>query len=394
MGDFDKDKADFIEAMGGSANPPAPIDPAPADPVDPAKPTDPPANPIDPAPADPVNPTDPPPAPTGDAAKIQTINETFGTSFTSLEEVETFKGVLSDLPNLQEAKIQFDELKGQSIAKFHSKNLEELNTFADQTGIEDPGFIKQVKQFDAAEKKDPIEALVLAEILKDPSLIDKKDILVKSMKREYQTQVPEDLYGEELAEAQEKAEMEQFRLDRKAAQATKEIEEVMGKVKTAGPVLTVSESIKQRQELKAQWEGVVDKNVDQIFGKIPVQVPKGKDKNGQEIMETVDFIELTPEEAKAQAKLVVNKVVSSGLALTQENLIEAVSEQYQLVLAKNLSTVLSKLAARTEGSVRLQVEKEVTNPSQLKVETPAAPRVEKTASDVILEKWDNYMKGN
>jgi hypothetical protein len=188
--------------------------------------------------------------------------------------------------------------------------------------------------------------------------------------------------------------MEQFRLERKAVQATKEIEDIMGKVKTAGPVLTVNESIQQRQQLKAQWEEVVDQNVDKIFGKIPVQVPKGKDKNGQDIMETVDYIELTPEEAKAQAKLVVNKVVSSGLELTQENLVEAVSEQYNLVLAKNLSTVLSKIAARTEGSVRLQVEKEITNPSQLKVETPAAPRVDKNASDVIAEKWERFMNGN
>jgi hypothetical protein len=315
-------------------------------------------------------------------------------NFTSLDELESFKGVLSELPSLQEAKTQFEELKGQSIAKFHSKNLEEMNTFAAQTGIEDASFIKQVKQFDSAEVKDPIEALVLAEILKDPSLIDKKDILVKSMKREYKTQVADDLYGEELEEAQEKAEMEQFRLDRKAAQATKEIEDIMGKVKTAGPVLTVNESIQQRQQLKAQWEEVVDQNVDKIFGKIPVQVPKGKDKNGQDIMETVDYIELTPEEAKAQAKLVVNRVVGSGLELTQENLVEAVSEQYNLVLAKNLSTVLSKLSARTEGNVRLQVEKEITNPSQLRVETPAAPKVDKTASDLIAEKWERYMNGN
>ena len=388
MGEFDQEKANFLSALETPASPDAPSETvAPVTPTEPTELTgrisnDPPAS------------TGPVVTPTGDDTRLQTINETFGMNFTTLDELESFKGVLSELPSLQEARTQFDELKGQSIAKFHSKNLEEMNTFAAQTGIEDASFIKQVKQFDAAETKDPIEALVLAEILKDPSLIDKKDMLTKSLKREYKTQVSDDLYGEELEEAQEKADMEQFRLERKAVQATKEIEDIMGKVKTAGPVLTVNESIQQRQQLKAQWEEVVDQNVDKIFGKIPVQVPKGKDKNGQDIMETVDYIELTPEEAKAQAKLVVNKVVSSGLELTQENLVEAVSEQYNLVLAKNLSTVLSKLAARTEGSVRLQVEKEITNPSQLKVETPAAPRVDKNASDVIAEKWERFMNGN
>lgn len=388
MGEFDQDKAAFLSALEVPASTDAPSETvAPVTSTETTEPTGRISN-------DPPAASEPVVTPTGDDARLQTINETFGMNFTSLDELESFKGVLSELPSLQEAKNQFEELKGQSIAKFHSKTLEEMNTFAAQTGIEDASFIKQVKQFDAAETKDPIEALVLAEILKDPSLLDKKDILVKSMKREYKTQISDDLYGEELEEAQEKAEMEQFRLERKAAQATKEIEDIMGKVKTAGPVLTVNESIKQRQELKAQWEGVVDQNVDKIFGKIPVQVPKGKDKNGQVIMETVDYIELTPEEAQAQAKLVVNKVVSSGLELTQENLVEAVSEQYNLVLAKNLSTVLSKIAAKTEGSVRLQVEKETTNPSQLRVETPAAPKVDKTASDLIAEKWERYMNGN
>jgi len=385
MGEFDQDKAAFLSALEVPASTDAPSETvAPVTPTETPEPTgrisnDPPAS--------------TPQVPAVDA-RLQTINETFGMNFASLDELESFKGTLSELPSLQEAKAQFEELKGQSVAKFHSKNLEEINTFASQTGIEDISFIKQVKQFDEAETKDPIEALVLAEILKDPSLLDKKDILVKSMKREYKTQISDDLYGEELEEAQEKAEMEQFRLERKAIQAKKEIEDIMGKVKTAGPILTVSESIQQRQQLKAQWEEVVDQNVDKIFGKIPVQVPKGKDKNGQTIMETVDYIELTPEEAQAQAKLVVNKVVSSGLELTQENLVEAVSEQYNLVLAKNLSTVLSKIAAKTEGSVRLQVEKETTNPSQLRVETPAAPKVDKTASDLIAEKWERYMNGN
>ena len=309
-----------------------------------------------------------------------------------MDDVESFKGVLSELPVLQDAKQKYDEIKGQSVAKFHSKNIEEINNFALQTGIEDPAFVKQVKQFSLADKKDPVEALAIAEILKDPSLADKKDLLMKSIRREYKTSYNEDLYGDDLEEAQERAQMEQFRLDRKAAEATKLISETMDKVQKAGPVLTVNDTIQQKQELKAQWANIVESNTDQIFGKVPVQVPKGKDKNGQDIFETIDYIELSPAEAKEQAQLVVNRLVNSGLEINQENLINAVSEQYDMIKAKNLYQIVGKVMQRAESATKLKLEKEISNPSALKVETPAAAKQQKTASDQILEKWEKLFR--
>lgn len=324
--------------------------------------------------------------------RIQLINETFGTNFSSMDEVESFKGLLTELPVLQDAKQKYDEVKNQSVAKFHSKNIEEINTFALHTGIEDPAFVKQVKQFTLADKKDPVEALAIAEILKDPSLADKKDLLMKSIRREYKTSYNEDLYGEELEEAQERAQMEQFRLDRKATEATKLISETMDKVVKAGPVLTVNDTIQQKQELKAQWANIVESNTDQIFGKVPVQVPKGKDSKGQDIFETIDYIELSPADAKQQAQLVVDRLVNSGLEINQENLINAVTEQYDLIKARNLHQVLGKIMQRTESATKLKLEKEISNPSALKVETPAAAKQQKTASDQILEKWEKLFR--
>jgi hypothetical protein len=262
-----------------------------------------------------------------------------------------------------------------------------------QTGIDDISFIKEIKRFDAAETKDPIEALVLAEILKDPSLIEKKDLLKKSIQREYKLSVDPDLEGEELEIAQENADMERFRLDRKAAEASKEINSIMDKVKNAGPILTVNETLKQRQALKAQWENVVEPNVDKLFTKIPITVPKGKDSNGKEIFETLDTLELSQEEAKVQAKLVLEAVVSSGLELTQENLIKAVSERYAAIQANNMGAILSKVHAKAESAARLEWEKKASNPSQIKVETPITSKTEKTPSQLIEEKFNKMMNG-
>jgi hypothetical protein len=387
-GNMDQMKADFLSGLGVEANAPEPKETPASE-----------QTPVDTGvqPQEPVEPQAPVNSESNDKGsesidRLQLINETFGTNFASMDDVESFKGVLSELPVLQDAKQKYDEIKGQSVAKFHSKNIEEINSFALQTGIEDPAFVKQVKQFTLAEKKDPVEALAIAEILKDPSLADKKDLLMKSIRREYKTTYNEDLYGEELEEAQERAQMEQFRLDRKAAEASKLISETMDKVQKASPVLTVGDTIQQKQELKAQWANIVESNTDQIFGKVPVQVPKGKDKNGQDIFETIDYIELSPAEAKEQAKLVVDRLVNSGLELNQENLINAVTEQYDLIKAKNLYQIIGKISQRTESATKLKIEKEISNPSALKVETPAAAKQQKTASDQILEKWEQLFK--
>jgi hypothetical protein len=361
-----------------SLTPPAATEPPIVDPI------------ADPAPAG----NEPPaPTPIADEIRLQAINETLGTTFTSLDEVQSVRTSLGELPSLRETQTKFEELKGTSIAKFHSKALEEANTFAMQTGIDDISFIKEIKRFDAAETKDPIEALVLAEILKDPSLIEQKDLLKKSIQREYKLSVDPDLEGEELEIAQENASMEKFRLSRKAAEASKEINSIMDKVKNAGPILTVNETLKQREALKAQWENTVEVNADKIFTKVPITVPKGKDGNGNDIFETIDTIELSPEDAKIQAKLVVEAVVGSGLELTQENLIKAVSDRYAAIQAKNMATVLSKVRAKAESTARLEWEKKASNPSQIKVETPANPKTEKTPSQLIEEKFNNWMNG-
>ena len=387
-GNMDQMKADFLSGLGVEANTPEPKETPASE-----------QTPVDTGvePQEPVEPQAPISSESNDKGsesidRLQLINETFGTNFASMDDVESFKGVLSELPVLQDAKQKYDEIKGQSVAKFHSKNIEEINNFALQTGIEDPAFVKQVKQFSLADKKDPVEALAMAEILKDPSLADKKDLLMKSIRREYKTSYNEDLYGDDLEEAQDRAQMEQFRLDRKAAEATKLISETMDKVQKAGPVLTVNDTIQQKQELKAQWANIVESNTDQIFGKVPVQVPKGKDKNGQDIFETIDYIELSPAEAKEQAQLVVNRLVNSGLEINQENLINAVSEQYDMIKAKNLYQIVGKVMQRAESATKLKLEKEISNPSALKVETPAAGKQQKTASDQILEKWEKLFK--
>ncbi len=330
-----------------------------------------------------------------DDVKLQAINEMLGTSYASLEEVSEAKNRLTEYDSIKDYKSKYDELTQTPIAKFHSKTIEEINAFASVTGIDDPTIIRAVKNFSATTEKDPIEALVLAKVLKDPELAGKENLLRKTIARQYQTTIPneDELDGEELEIARDNAELAKFQLETDAKKSIKEIDEILAKVNTEVKSETIQQVQEQKQQLKAQWDDVIVKNVDKIFGKIPITVPKGKDKDGQEIFETIDTLELPANEAKHYANQAVQKLVNSGLELSEENLIKAVAEQHEIAIAKNIGKAMAKVQAKAEAEAKLQTAKEVHNPSGVaKIETaPPSPK-EKDFSSTIYEKW-NQMNG-
>jgi hypothetical protein len=357
----------------------APINATPSEtttPVEPPAPTETPATPE-------------PTAPTiTDAIRLQSINEMLGTNYASLEDAVDAKTRLSDYDQLKDYKSKYDEISQLPATKFHSKTIEELNAFASVTGIDDPTIIKAVKNFSSTTEKDPIEALVLAEILKDPGLVGRENLLRKQISRKYQTTVDEDLYGEELEKAQDEAELNKFQLERDASKSIKEIEGILEKVNTESNSDTISKVQEQRQQLKAQWEDVIGKNVDKIFSKIPITVPKGKDANGQETFETIDTLELPAAEAKQYANQAIQNLVNSGLELSDENLIKAVAEQHQIAIARNINKAIAKVQAKVEAEAKLSAAKEIHNPSGVGNNgTPPPQPTQKDISDIIFEKY-------
>lgn len=334
---------------------------------------------------------EPEPTPEPDAIsddiKLRAFNEMFGTSFTSLEDVGYVKNTLTEVESLREIQKKYKEIEETPIAKFHNDKLRELNTFAETTGIDSPTVFEKIKHFDATDKKDPIEALVLAEILKDPSLASRTDLLRKSIAKEYKTSIPneEDLDGNELQEARDNAELETFRLERNAAKAQKEISDVLDKVKAGTPNETIRDIQAKREVIRDSWDKYLSDKHEMLFAKIPVQVPKGKDANGNDILETIDNITLSKEEQKEVALAIVKEASSKGLELNQENFVKLIPKHYDRILARNIAKVTNSISSKKEAQIRLELEKKYSNPSNLKIETkvPAGNDKPKTADDIL-----------
>jgi hypothetical protein len=323
-----------------------------------------------------------------ESQKIQALNEILGTEYTSLQEAIDAKSRLGEYASLKETKDKYEELSKTPIAKFANKSVEEFNAFVEATNIDDAQVYKSIKSFSAKESKDPIEAMVLAEVIKDPSLLGKEHLIKKQFERKFNTYIDPDLYGEELEQAKEEAELTQFNLEREGKKAEQEISNILEKVNTNSKKETITDIQQQKHELKAQWESVIVKDVDKIFKTIPVTVPKGKDANGQEIFEQVESIELSPADSLKYANEAVKELVESGKELSSENLIQAVAKKHREILADNYHIVTSKIHAKAQAEARLSKEKEIHNPSGAgKIQTPGT-ETPKDFGTRVLEKLE------
>lgn len=346
-------------------------------------------------PIEPIAPTNEPTTPETpitltEIQKIQAINEILGTNYSNLQEAIDAKSRLNEYTSLKEVKDKYDELSKTPIAKFANKNIEELNAFAEATNIDDPQVYKAIKSFSSKETKDPIEAMVLAEVIKDPSLIGKESLLRKQIQRQFNTFIDPDLEGEELEQAKEEAELTQFNLDRKGKQAEQEISSILEKVSTNSKKETITDIQAQKHELKAQWESVIVKDVDKIFKTIPVTVPKGKDANGNEVFEQIESIELSQADSLRYANEAVKELVDSGKELSNENLIAVVAKKHREILAENYHVVTAKIHAKAEAEAKLSAAKELHNPSGSgKIETPNQQNP-KDFSEQLLEKFEQF----
>lgn len=330
------------------------------------------------------------PTPIADDIKLKAFNEYFGTSFTSLDEVSGLKSALEEVPTLREIKSKYQELEATPLAKFANDKLRELNTFAETTGIDSPSVFEKIKKFEASETKDPIEALVIAEILKNPDLASETDMLRKKYQREYRTNLPdpEDVSDEEYQKAKEDADLVNFNLRLEASKAQKTISETLDKVKIGVPNETIKQIQERKEAISGAWNSFLTDKTEQLFAKIPVRVPLGKDGKGNDLFDQIDFIP-TKEEMSEAVKSIVTEAASRGMELNEENLRKLVPEQWNRMTSKNIEKVGSKIYKQAEAKIRLEMEKKYANPSNLKIETPATPITTKvkTADELLDAKY-------
>jgi hypothetical protein len=353
---------------------------------------DPPAG--DPPAGDPPS-GDPPPAndPPAVDQRLATINEVLGTSYASIDEVNSLKSEIAEIPKYKEFadyKNKYEEIASVvPKPKFANSKLEELNSFASVTNIDDDNIFRDIKRYTSSEDKDHIEALVIAEIIKEPSLAEDKEMLRMSIEQKFNLDTDYSLDDE----AEEKRiSLVKFNLKREAGAANQLINDTMQKVTDYSANLS-GVSPKEVQEKAAanqlQWKSVVsDSKFKEMFKSLEIEVPLGKTEDGVDLGSKKLNIPLSDDDRK-MIEANINGYVSTGAEYNEDNY-SMITETQQLVAKLNNFNGIVK-AAVDEAIAAHQIEwvKKYHNPSSTqRVETPVKTREGMTsleiAEDMIL----------
>lgn len=356
-------------ALSGQAEPTPPIE-TPATVETPTTPVETPAaeTPVETPAETPATPAAPAEQSTPPINELEIINRTLGTNYQSLDEVTALKTELAEIPNYKEIKTKFETAPPKP--KFATPQIEELNNFTAATNIADLSVLQSMKRHINTEAKDPIEALVIAEIIKDPTLAEDRDMLRKSIQRQYNLEMDEDA---DPAQEQARVDLEKFNLKREANKANALIDETMGKVKSyteaLPPDTTQETKLKTAADQKLWDETVADNKFKELFKSVEVSVPLGKTSTGVDLGSEVIKYELSAEQ-QARLDASIKTSISSGLEYSQKNIDTIISAHKNVAILENLDSIIQKAVNSAVAKAELEKEKEIHNPSSAKVEVP------------------------
>lgn len=342
-------------------NPNPPANEPPAPPAEPAAP-----NPVVETPAEPAA-----PATTfemNEEHRLTAINQYFGTDFKSLAEAEAIKTGLSERQQLQQ---KVEELSKVPQVKFYNDKFAELNAFAEATGIDDIAVFRQLKQYQDSAEKDPIDALVLSEILKNPALAEDKENLRELISSKYNLKVDE-LADDPVAE-QKRVNLEKFKIKMDAANATSIIDTTIGKVteyKAQLPTNNAEQLAQAAEANKSAWvQETATDTFKANFNEVQVEVPLGKDKDGKDLGTETVKLELSAE-TKQKIAANVEYFINNGLEFSKENVQKLINAQKIVALQENLPAIAQKIHQSAYEKGKQAAELAAHNPSGLKIETP------------------------
>ena len=318
-----------------------------------------------------------------DEIRINAINEQFGTSYKTLEEVQSAKADFAELPTYKEYKAKFEEASKVQPVRFANSKIEELNAFAAATNIDDVSVFHAINRFQNAEKKDPVEAMVLAQIIERPELIDKKDLLREMIEEKYNLAIDEDL--DPVSEAR-RIEKVKLGMEFDSSSANKLIADTIGKVqayKSALPPDTEKQTQQNLESNLSAWKPTLsDNKFKDLFKSVEVDVPLGKTSDGIELGTEKVSIELSAEQRKFIEDN-VSDMVSSGLEYSQDNIDKVIKVQRNIALLQNLDSIVAKATETAVAKAELEYLKRTHNPSGVKVETPTNTEPVKTNAEEV-----------
>lgn len=314
--------------------------------------------------------------------RLKAFNELMGTSYATVDDINPLKADIAEIPSYKEIKTKYETAPPKP--KFASPRLEELNTFIAATNIDDEGVFKSLKRYTNTTEKDSLEALILAKLIKNPNLIDDREMVRETIADGYNLTIDPD--GDPIEEAK-RVEKEKFKMKMAAQEANELIESTMGKVTAyveAQPKDNTAENQQKVESNQLQWNTTTsDNSFKEQFKAIEVAVPLGKTASGVDLgTETIKY-ELTAEQQANQLNFIQYYIKENKLEHNDEakrNLVELV---HNMNILGNLPSILAKATQAAVAKADLEHIKAVHNPSALKTETPQTGKTDLTEQEKV-----------
>jgi hypothetical protein len=286
------------------------------------------------------------------------LSETFGGKYKTVDELKAanIPGQLEELGKLRDANKTLQEQIDKPALGFANEGIGKFNQFVKDTGINDYGAFNKLDKSDL-ENMDPMDALVLKQIIDNPSFAGQEVKIKKMLVKKYNVN-PKDVEDEKLTE--EDMELNKLSLNADAAKAQKELSELKGKIKMPEkieiPATTNKPTDEELKQSRTAWDTVVG-NMLGAFTEFSLNP------NGTE--EPLMKFSVTPESKQELTEFVVNYCVRNQLEPKKENIPEISDVIIGKYLRGNFNSILKVYGEKIEGDIKKKVEEEYENPSEL-----------------------------
>lgn len=304
------------------------------------------------------------------------LKEIFGSQFGTVKELQE-ADIPGQLRNIQGLKQQIEDLTKKAnnpVAAFANDNVALFNEFVKKTGISNFDVFTRIMDNDL-EKMDPMDFLILQEVIDSPALIGKESMLKKRFEKSYNLIESDDLPADEV-------EVNRTKLIADGGKAKNKIMEMKAGVKMPEPSDSSpdsQESDEQRQQREAGWKDVIGK-ISTSWTKLPL-TPRGAKEPVAEYV--------IPENTKAGlARDAQQFAIQNNLPLTKESFNIVYGMMLNRFVVESLPDLLHTAIEKSNSSTREEKDREFEHPS---AELNAArqqeekPGGEKSGADAAFE---------
>jgi len=280
------------------------------------------------------------------------LKEIFGERFKTVEEAKkaNIAGLLDELESLRQAKSDLEKkLSEKPKHNFANDEIALFNEFVKETGIRDYGVFQKINSVDPA-NMDPMDALVIRYILKNPSFAGKEAQVKKYFEKKYNID-PELVSEDEL-------EINKVGMQAEGENAKMELKSLKEKLKV--PQSTVSSEPQKeltpemKAELVSKWNDV-GKRVSDVFSKIPIPI-KGTDS-------PVVSYALSEDERREIEKFVTDYALENRMELNEANVNLVGRIVYGQIILGKLPEIVHSVFEKARQMTEKEIHNLYTNPS-------------------------------